>query len=105
MLDRIHELVLKPVEMPGGYGIVFGPYDSAQEFAAANIKICDDPCSWIVQPVMEPSTVLTQIKSILTSRYVDLISFTVNDGNDAWVLPDGLTHVVLVEGSRVVNSS
>ena len=28
-----------------------------------------------------------------------------NDGNDVWVLPGGLTRVALVEGSLVVNSS
>jgi hypothetical protein len=31
--------------------------------------------------------------------------FAVNDGDEVWVLPGGLTRVALVEGSRVVNSS
>jgi hypothetical protein len=38
-------------------------------------------------------------------RHVDLRPFAVNDGNDVWVLPGGLTRVALVEGSLVVNSS
>ena len=38
-------------------------------------------------------------------RYVDLRPFAVNDGDEVWVLPGGLTRVALVEGSRVVNSS
>ena len=105
VLDRIDELVLKPVEGSGGYGIVFGPEASEKELAAVSKKIRDDPRSWIAQPMMELSTVPTQIGNTLAPRYVDLRPFAVNDGNDVWVLPGGLTRVALVEGSRVVNSS
>jgi hypothetical protein len=55
--------------------------------------------------MMQLSTVPTQIGDTLTPRYVDLRPFVVNDGDDIWVLPGGLTRVALVEGSRVVNSS
>jgi uncharacterized circularly permuted ATP-grasp superfamily protein len=105
VLDRIRELVLKPVEGSGGYGIVFGPEASDKELADVSKKIRDDPRSWIAQPMMELSTVPTQIESTLAPRYVDLRPFAVNDGNGVWVLPGGLTRVALVEGSRVVNSS
>ncbi len=105
VLDRIDELVLKPVEGSGGYGIVFGPEASEKELAAVAKKIRDDPRSWIAQPMMELSTVPTQVQNKLAPRYVDLRPFAVNDGNDVWVLPGGLTRVALVEGSRVVNSS
>ncbi|ORA83185.1 circularly permuted type 2 ATP-grasp protein [Mycobacterium malmoense] len=105
VLDRIDELVLKPVEGSGGYGIVFGPEASEKELAAVAKKIRDDPRSWIAQPMMELSTVPTQVEGTLAPRYVDLRPFAVNDGNDVWVLPGGLTRVALVEGSRVVNSS
>ncbi|ORW47796.1 hypothetical protein AWB89_08395 [Mycobacterium paraense] len=105
VLDRIDELVLKPVEGSGGYGIVFGPEASDKELAAVAKKVRDDPRSWIAQPMMELSTVPTQVGSTLAPRYVDLRPFAVNDGNDVWVLPGGLTRVALVEGSRVVNSS
>lgn len=104
-LDRIDELVIKPVEGSGGYGIVFGPEASAKELAAIAKKIREDPRSWIAQPMMELSTVPTQIGNTLAPRYVDLRPFAVNDGDDVWVLPGGLTRVALVEGSRVVNSS
>ncbi|MFY2859536.1 circularly permuted type 2 ATP-grasp protein [Mycobacterium sp. THU-M104] len=105
VLDRIDELVLKPVEGSGGYGIVFGPEASAKELAAVAKKIRDDPRSWIAQPMMELSTVPTRVGDALAPRYVDLRPFAVNDGDDVWVLPGGLTRVALVEGSRVVNSS
>ena len=105
VLDRISELVIKPVEGSGGYGIVFGPEASEKELAAISKKVRDDPRSWIAQPMMELSTVPTQVGSSLAPRYVDLRPFAVNDGDDIWVLPGGLTRVALVEGSRVVNSS
>jgi uncharacterized circularly permuted ATP-grasp superfamily protein len=105
VLDRVDELVIKPVEGSGGYGIVFGPDASPKELTAIAKKIREDPRSWIAQPMMELSTVPTQIDSALAPRYVDLRPFAVNDGDDVWVLPGGLTRVALVEGSRVVNSS
>jgi len=105
VLDRVGELVIKPVEGSGGYGIVFGPEASNKELTAISKKIRDDPRGWIAQPMMQLSTVPTQIDDKLTPRYVDLRPFAVNDGDDVWVLPGGLTRVALVEGSRVVNSS
>lgn len=105
VLDRISELVIKPVEGSGGYGIVFGPQASVKELNAMSRKIRDDPRSWIAQPVMELSTVPTRVGDSLAPRYVDLRPFAVNDGNEIWVLPGGLTRTALVEGSRVVNSS
>jgi uncharacterized circularly permuted ATP-grasp superfamily protein len=38
-------------------------------------------------------------------RHVDLRPFAVNDGDNVWVLPGGLTRVALKEGSLIVNSS
>jgi uncharacterized circularly permuted ATP-grasp superfamily protein len=105
VLDRVGELVIKPVEGSGGYGIVFGPEASNKELNTISKKIRDDPRGWIAQPMMQLSTVPTQIDDNLTPRYVDLRPFAVNDGDDVWVLPGGLTRVALVEGSRVVNSS
>jgi len=105
VLDRVGELVIKPVEGSGGYGIVFGPEASAKELNAISKSIIDDPRGWIAQPMMQLSTVPTQIGDKLTPRYVDLRPFAVNDGDDVFVLPGGLTRVALVDGSRVVNSS
>ncbi|OMC51645.1 hypothetical protein A5742_01355 [Mycolicibacterium fortuitum] len=105
VLDRIDELVIKPVEGSGGYGIVFGPDASAKELTAIVKKIRNDPRGWIAQPVMQLSTVPTQIGDRLAPRHVDLRPFAVNDGDDVWVLPGGLTRVALPEGSLVVNSS
>jgi uncharacterized circularly permuted ATP-grasp superfamily protein len=105
VLDRVGELVIKPVEGSGGYGIVFGPEASNKDLTAISKKIRDDPRGWIAQPMMQLSTVPTKVGDKLIPRYVDLRPFAVNDGDDVWVLPGGLTRVALVEGSRVVNSS
>jgi uncharacterized circularly permuted ATP-grasp superfamily protein len=101
----VDELVIKPVEGSGGYGIVFGPDASEKELAAITKKIRSDPRGWIAQPVVQLSTVPTQIDDSLAPRHVDLRPFAVNDGDDVWVLPGGLTRVALPEGSLVVNSS
>lgn len=105
VLDRVDELVIKPVEGSGGYGIVFGPNASQKELATISKKINADPRGWIAQPVVQLSTVPTQIGDALSPRHVDLRPFAVNDGDDVWVLPGGLTRVALPEGSLVVNSS
>jgi len=105
VLDRIDELVIKPVEGSGGYGIVFGPDASEKELATISKKVRADPRGWIAQPVVQLSTVPTQIGDCLAPRHVDLRPFCVNDGDDVWVLPGGLTRVALPEGSLVVNSS
>src|SRR6516225_3771600 len=105
VLDRVGELVIKPVEGSGGYGIVFGPEASSKELTAISKKIRDDPRGWIAQPMMQLSTVPTQIGNKLAPRHVDLRPFAVNDGDEVWVLPGGLTRVALPEGSLVVNSS
>jgi len=105
VLDRAAELVIKPVEGSGGYGIVFGPHASERELATIRRKISADPRGWIAQPVVQLSTVPTKVGDTLAPRHVDLRPFAVNDGEKVWVLPGGLTRVALTEGSLVVNSS
>jgi len=68
-------------------------------------QIAADPRGWIAQPVVQLSTVPTLSEAGLEPRHVDLRPFAVNDGNDVWVLPGGLTRVALPEGQLVVNSS
>jgi uncharacterized circularly permuted ATP-grasp superfamily protein len=105
VLDRIEELVIKPVEGSGGYGIVFGPQATRKELNVLAKKIKANPRDWIAQPVVQLSTVPTKVGDRLAPRHVDLRPFAVNDGEDVWVLPGGLTRVALTEGSMVVNSS
>lgn len=105
VLDRLDELVLKPVDGSGGKGIVIGPAASRAELDELRAKIDQDPRLWIAQPVVQLSTVPTWIDGRFAPRHVDLRPFAVNDGDDVWVLPGGLTRVALPEGELIVNSS
>ncbi|MFF1818002.1 circularly permuted type 2 ATP-grasp protein [Kribbella sp. NPDC058245] len=105
VLDRIDELVTKPVEGSGGYGIVFGPDASPKELQAQRRRIKTNPRGWIAQPVVQLSTVPTKVGERLQPRHVDLRPFAVNDGDSVFVLPGGLTRVAIPEGSLIVNSS
>jgi uncharacterized circularly permuted ATP-grasp superfamily protein len=105
VLDRLDELVLKPVDGSGGKGIVIGPNASAAELDELRTKILVDPRAWVAQPVISLSTVPTLIYGKVRPRHVDLRPFAVNDGDDVWVLPGGLTRVALPEGELIVNSS
>jgi uncharacterized circularly permuted ATP-grasp superfamily protein len=105
VLDTLDELVIKPVEGSGGYGIVFGANASARELAAVRRRIRANPRGWIAQPVVQLSTVPTKIGDRLAPRHVDLRPFAVHDGDSVFVLPGGLTRVALNEGSLLVNSS
>jgi uncharacterized circularly permuted ATP-grasp superfamily protein len=105
VLERLAELVVKPVDGAGGKGLVIGPAASAKELEKLRARLLADPRGWIAQPVVQLSTVPTLIGDQLAPRHVDLRPFAVNDGNDVWVLPGGLTRVALPAGSLVVNSS
>ncbi|HYI58414.1 MAG TPA: circularly permuted type 2 ATP-grasp protein [Microlunatus sp.] len=105
VMDRLHELVVKPVDGSGGKGIVIGPAATADELNALRQRVLHDPRGWIAQPLVQLSTVPTLIGSGLEPRHVDLRPFAVNSGDDIWVLPGGLTRVALPKGELVVNSS
>ena len=105
VLDRLDELVVKPVDGSGGKGLVVGPAASKKELDDLRVKLSKDPRGWIAQPVVQLSTIPTLIDDGLRPRHADLRPFAVNDGNDVWVLPGGLTRVALPEGELVVNSS
>jgi uncharacterized circularly permuted ATP-grasp superfamily protein len=105
VLGHLDELVVKPVEGSGGYGIVFGPQATAKELTALRRKIRANRRGWIAQPVVQLSTVPAKVDEHLAPRHVDLRPFAVNDGKEIFVLPGGLTRVALREGSLLVNSS
>ncbi|CAO1649130.1 circularly permuted type 2 ATP-grasp protein [Salinibacterium sp. NSLL150] len=105
VLDRLDELVIKPVDGSGGKGLVIGPAASKAELETLKKQLLKDPRGWIAQPVVQLSTIPTVVDDGMRPRHADLRPFAVNDGNDVWVLPGGLTRVALPEGQLVVNSS
>ena len=105
VLDRLDELVVKPVDGSGGKGLVVGPRASKKELDDLRKRLIKDPRGWIAQPVIQLSTIPTLVDQGLRPRHADLRPFAVNSGDDIWVLPGGLTRVALPEGELVVNSS
>jgi uncharacterized circularly permuted ATP-grasp superfamily protein len=98
-------LVVKPVDGSGGKGLVVGPSANRKELEDLRKRLIKNPRGWIAQTVVKFSTIPTLVKSGLSPRHADLRPFAVNDGNDVWVLPGGLTRVALPKGELVVNSS
>jgi uncharacterized circularly permuted ATP-grasp superfamily protein len=104
VLAHLSELVTKPTNESGGYGIVMGPSASKAELEDCHQKILANPRNFISQPYLTLSTVPTVVGDGLSPRHVDLRPFILY-GDDIFVLPGGLTRVALREGSMVVNSS
>jgi len=103
-LDKLHELVVKPVGEAGGYGITVGPKASKLELEDCRAKLLADPANYISQPCIKLSVAPTLVDGYVEPRHVDLRPFAVT-GSSTWVLPGGLTRVALRRGSLVVNSS
>lgn len=104
VLSHLHELVVKPTNESGGYGILMGPQASESERAAYVDLINSNPRNYIAQPMLQLSTVPTLVGDMLEPRHVDLRPFVLC-GKDVYVMPGGLTRVALQEGSMIVNSS
>lgn len=104
VLENIADLVVKPANESGGYGIVLGPRSSKEELEACRERIKANPRNFIAQPMLALSRVPTVVGDTLEGRHVDLRPFILY-GEEIYVLPGGLTRVALVKGSLVVNSS
>jgi uncharacterized circularly permuted ATP-grasp superfamily protein len=106
ILANLRDLVVKPTNGSGGYGVVVGPTSDDQVLDATRRAIEETPDRFIAQPLIRLSTCPTVVGGEYRPRRVDLRPFIVTGGaGDPWVLPGGLTRVALEEGSYVVNSS
>jgi uncharacterized circularly permuted ATP-grasp superfamily protein len=104
VLAHLDELVIKPANESGGYGILLGPRASQDELQKYRQLIADNPRNYVAQPMLSLSRVPTLCGDRLEGRHVDLRPYILY-GEDIYVLPGGLTRVALVKGSLVVNSS
>ena len=104
-LSRRDELVFKRVDGSGGKGLIIGPAATGAELDELALAVEADPRHWVAQRVVALSTSPTWVDNTMVRRHVDLRPFAVNDGENVWVLPGGLTRVALQEGGLVVNSS
>jgi uncharacterized circularly permuted ATP-grasp superfamily protein len=106
VLERMESMVIKPSDASGGYGLMMGPSATDEQMSSTRTAVLADPRGWIAQPVVTFSTCPTVVDGgRIAPRHVDLRPFAVNDGNNVFVLPGGLSRVALPEGSLVVNSS
>jgi uncharacterized circularly permuted ATP-grasp superfamily protein len=104
VLDHIEELVVKPANESGGYGMYIGPWESENRTREIKREIRKNPRNYIAQPIISLSTVPTLCDEDLEPRHVDLRPFILQ-GSRNYVTAGGLTRVALVRGSLVVNSS
>ncbi len=103
VLDRLGELVLKPVDGYGGHGVVIGPNAGSAELAELAAIVAARPEGWVAQDLVSLSTYPTFAGTRLEPRAVDLRAFVLL-GERAEVAPAALTRVA-ANGSMIVNSS
>ncbi len=104
VLDNLRELVLKPANESGGYGILIGNRATGAQLKEHARKIEEDPRNWVAQPILQLSTAPTLCGDAVEPRHVDLRPFILT-GATSYVTAGGLTRVALPKGSLVVNSS
>ncbi len=104
VLDHLAELVVKPANESGGYGMLIGPQSTAAERSDFAGRIAAAPRNYIAQPTLALSRVPTLVDDRFEGRHVDLRPYILL-GSEPFVLPGGLTRVALSKGSLVVNSS
>jgi len=107
VLDRVGELVTKPVDGHGGIGVLIGPDSSAAEVAERRSAIAADPGGWVAQEVVSLSSHPTLSGTRLQPRHVDLRAFVYLRGTEVedCTLADLALTRVAPAGSLVVNSS
>jgi uncharacterized circularly permuted ATP-grasp superfamily protein len=103
-LEHMEEMVVKPANESGGYGMLVGPASTKAERDRFAGLIKKDPRNYIAQPALRLSTVPTVIGDRVEPRHVDLRPFILSADRQQ-VTMGGLTRVALRKGSLVVNSS
>ncbi|GAA3242743.1 hypothetical protein GCM10017691_47060 [Pseudonocardia petroleophila] len=108
VLDRLDELVLKPVDGYGGQGIVIGPHAGVGELTEVSAAIRANPAGWVAQDLVALSSHPTFAGDKLEPRAVDLRAFVLQSHTGGTptteVLPAALSRVAPA-GSMIVNSS
>jgi uncharacterized circularly permuted ATP-grasp superfamily protein len=104
VLDHLAELVVKPANESGGYGMLMGPASTSAEREEFAKRVEAQPRNYIAQPVLSLSRAPVITEDHFEGRHVDLRPFVLY-GESIYVLPGGLTRVALRKGSLIVNSS
>ena len=104
VLDNLENMVVKPANESGGYGMLVGPAATRRERAKFAEVIRKNPRNYMAQPALKLSTGPTLCGNSIEPRHLDLRPFILQ-GQNHYVTPGGLTRVALRKGSLVVNSS
>jgi uncharacterized circularly permuted ATP-grasp superfamily protein len=104
VLAHLDELVVKPANESGGYGVFVGSAATQAEKEEVRRRILADPRNHVAQPILRLSTAPTLCEGRVVPRHLDLRPFVLS-GDRPYVTQGGLTRVALREGSLVVNSS
>lgn len=105
VLEHLDELVVKPANESGGYGMLVGPHSTKKDQAIFAKLIVENPRNYVAQPTLALSTSPTLVEqNALEPRHLDLRPFILQ-GKDTYVTTGGLTRVAMKRGSLVVNSS
>ncbi len=104
VLGRLDQYVVKAVGESGGYGMLIGPYSTAEEREDFRARILADPRNYIAQPTLALSRAPCFLDGRAEPRHVDLRPYILY-GDKIRIVPGGLTRVALKKGSLVVNSS
>jgi uncharacterized circularly permuted ATP-grasp superfamily protein len=104
VLANLADLVVKPANESGGYGMLVGPHAPREEHEKFRELLKQDPRNYIAQPTLALSTAPTLAGDRLEPRHLDLRPFILQ-GEGFAVTAGGLTRVAMRKGSLVVNSS
>ena len=104
VLEHLDELVVKPANESGGYGMLVGPHSTKKQRTEFARLIKKNPRNYIAQPTLSLSVAPTLCDEGLAPRHLDLRPFVLQ-GVRTYVTAGGLTRVAMRKGSLVVNSS
>ena len=104
VLAHLDELVVKPANESGGYGMLIGPRSTKREREKFRRLIEADPRNYMAQPTLSLSTAPILGNKEPEPRHLDLRPFILSR-EDVFVTTGGLTRVAMQKGSLVVNSS
>ena len=107
VMENMENLVVKPVDESGGYGILVGSKATKEEINDFKETIRHNRRKYIAQPIMALSRHPTFIESEnqFGPRHIDLRTYTLLGKDKHFVLKGGLSRVALTKGSLIVNSS
>lgn len=106
VLDRLEELVLRPVSRGAGPASILGWECSAAEREALRDRIVAHPAMWVGQEPLALSTTPTLGEDGLEARRAVLRTFAVARRDSYTVMPGGLTRVAGADdGARISNQA